>query len=160
VKARKRKRNDLSVLSVVPGLYPGGASKLAKDANTDPFRKKRKKAKAKPRKRKANRAPKKRKANKKRVAPLRRTVKAKANRKPIKRKRAARRSNPAKIYKRKYAGYTLQIMADFSRASSPIRYRTSNSDGWDSTPFQVASFRHNSSAALAGVHKWLGSQYG
>jgi hypothetical protein len=49
VKARKRKRNDLSVLSVVPGLYPGGSSKLAKDATTDPFGKKKRKAKAKKR---------------------------------------------------------------------------------------------------------------
>lgn len=54
VKPCKRKPNSLGALSTVTDfVYPGGNKKLAKDANTDPFKKKRKKVKA--RKRNASR---------------------------------------------------------------------------------------------------------
>jgi hypothetical protein len=103
VKARKRKRNDLSVLaSAIPGFYPGGQKKLTKDATTDPFAKK-KKRKPKAKKRKANAkrkaAPKKRRKRttarknapkkRKRVSSKRKTAKKRA----APRKRNARTSN-------------------------------------------------------------------
>jgi hypothetical protein len=48
VKARKRKANSLGVLGTVTDfVYPGGSKKLMKDATAQPFKKKKRKKKAK-----------------------------------------------------------------------------------------------------------------
>lgn len=93
IKARKRKPNSLSTLSTVTGfVYPGGNTKLVKDATTDPYAKKRRKAKAKRRPKKRTNAKRKRVTRK---AKANRRPKAKANRRPKAnrkpRKRAANR---------------------------------------------------------------------
>jgi hypothetical protein len=84
IKARKRKPNSLGTLSTVTGfVYPGGNTKLMKDATTDPYAKKRRKKKAKAKTKKRTNAKRKRVTRK---AKANRRPKAKANRRPKKRK--------------------------------------------------------------------------
>jgi hypothetical protein len=52
----------------------------------------------------------------------------------------------------------LQVSANWSEASSPIRYRLGSSDSWHQTTLQVADARHSKTRALAMVRKWVKSQ--
>lgn len=66
-----------------------------------------------------------------------------------------------KVYNRKFTWGRLFVRADWAQAASPIYFSTeyqAEDPVWAPTPYQVASFSHNSSKALTGVNKWLKAQ--
>lgn len=55
-------------------------------------------------------------------------------------------------YKVKLFGDEFVISGDFVQANSRIRFL--GDDGWVSTPWQVADFRHRPNVALKTIVKW------
>lgn len=57
-----------------------------------------------------------------------------------------------------YDDFPLQIEADFSQASSRIRWRENEKDPWKATPYSVADFKHNPNDAMDAVAEYLQNQ--
>lgn len=57
-------------------------------------------------------------------------------------------------------GETIEVSADFSNPSSPIRWREKGAEKWRGTCYQVADARHYPDNALAMVEEWLEMQGG